>query len=150
MNVYYRLFVVLLLITAFSNVNAAWFESKGQAQILNDEVEIARNNAVQDALRQGLLYAGANISSVQEISHGLLTSDRFEIRTQGSVRDIQLINERHKNGYVTVTIRADIIAEHDQCRASQFTKTLVLTEFPITERSQATTGAIFNLYSSHM
>jgi len=131
----------LLLPTA----NAQWLESKGQARILNNNVEIARNDAVQDALRQALLVAGARVSSIQEISNGLLTADRFEVRTQGSVRDIQLLNELHKNGYVTVTIRADIVRDIDQCSAAQLTKTLVLTEFPLVKRSQAANGAIFEL-----
>jgi len=133
------------------SVNAQWLESKGQARILNNNVEIARNDAVQNALRQALLVAGARVSSIQRISNGLLTADRFEVRTQGSVRDIQLINELHKNSYITVTIRADIVPEIDQCSAAQLTKTLVLTEFPLTMRSQAATGAIFELgkYTAH-
>lgn len=137
--------LLLTLVTLSSNINAAWFESKGQAQIINDNVEIARNYAVQDALRQAMLYGGAKVSSIQEISNGLLTSDRFEVRSQGAVRDIQLLNERHKNGYLSVTIRADIVRDPDQCRASQFNKTLVLTQFPLAKRSQATDGAIFDL-----
>ena len=127
------------------NINAQWLESKGQARILNNNIEIARNNAVQNALRQSLIVAGARVSSIQEISNGLLTSDRFEVRSQGSVRDIQLLNERHKNCYITVTIRADIVREFEQCSGTKLTKTLVLTEFPLSARSQAATGGIFEL-----
>ncbi|NRA70800.1 MAG: flagellar assembly protein T N-terminal domain-containing protein [Gammaproteobacteria bacterium] len=141
-----RLFYFIVLALSFStHANAAWFESKGQAKIHNGNTEIARNNAVQDALRQALLYAGANINSVQQITNGLLTSDRFEIRTVGSVRNLQLVNERHRDGFVTVTIRADIIAEAAQCEAANFSKTLVITQFPLLDRQQAITGAIFEL-----
>ncbi|NRA83380.1 MAG: flagellar assembly protein T N-terminal domain-containing protein [Gammaproteobacteria bacterium] len=140
-----NLLMLTTLLVSTHCANAAWFESKGQAQILNDEIEIARNHAVQDALRQALLFAGANINSVQEISHGLLTADRFEVRAQGTVRDIQLINERHKGGYVSVTIRADIMPQDSQCQASVYTKTIALTEFDLLQRSQASHGAIFDL-----
>lgn len=124
---------------------AQWFESHGSAPIHNDDLESARNSAVQDALKQALLFSGAQVKSIAQISDGLLTSDRFEVRSQGSVRDLQLVSETRTDEQVKVTIRADIVAQKNQCSSGNPINHIAMTRFPIRHRQQAVTGNIFEL-----
>lgn len=142
----------LLLILCFYlsvNVNASaqWFDAKGRATVVNNDKDIARNMAVQDALQHALLYTGAQVNSISQLSNGLLNSDRFEVRSSGSVRNLMLVSEEIIDGVMTVQIRADIMANESACHASTTTKYIALTKFPLRNRQQAVNGAIFDIGS---
>jgi hypothetical protein len=138
------LFCVLSLTFSHSS-HAIWFEASGQAVIQNKNKQIARQRATQEAIKQALLFAGASVNSVQEMANGLLRNDRFEIRASGEVNRIELINEQYNNGYVTVSIRADIFPQDTSCRASDYTKSIAATEFQIRHRGQARIGSLYGL-----
>lgn len=91
--------------------------------------------------------AGAQVNSISQLSNGLLNSDRFEVRSSGSVRNLMLVNEEIINGVMTVQIRADIMPSKSTCHASTTTKYIALTKFPLRNRQQAVNGAIFEVGS---
>lgn len=128
-----------------NQVLAQWYDAKGRAPIVDGNIDIARNIAVQDALKHALLFTGAQVDSISQLSNGLVNSDRFEVRSSGSVRDIQLLSEDTTNQLMTVHIRADIVASVNQCHAAKTTKLIALTNFPIRHRMQAVPGAIFEI-----
>lgn len=125
--------------------NAVWFEASGQAAIENGNKALARQVATQEAIKQALLFAGASVKSVQEMTNGLLQQDRLEVRSYGEVNKLQLINETYHNGYVSISIRADIFAQDAQCDASDYQKSIATTLYPIRNRQQAAVGGIFEL-----
>lgn len=137
------LFSLLLLLG--SNVNAQWFDAKGRAPIANNDKDIARNMAVQDALKHALLFTGAQVSSISNLTNGLLSTDRFEVRSHGSVRNLQLISEDTANGVMVVHIRVDIVPSKTMCKSSELIKLVAMTNFPLRYRNQAANGAIFNI-----
>lgn len=122
-----------------------WYESQGQAAIENGNKAVARQNATQEAIKQALLFAGASIKSVQRMANGLLEDDQLEIRAAGEVNQIELIEERYSDGFVTVAIRADIFSQQKTCDSSDYKKTIATTYHPITHRQQATVGQVFDL-----
>jgi len=125
--------------------HAQWFDAKGRAPIVNGDKDIARNMAVQDALKHAMLFTGAQVNSISQLSNGLLSSDRFEVRSSGSVRDLQLISENTASNIMTVHIRADIVASKTMCHNAKSVKLIALTKLPIRHRQQAANGAIFEL-----
>ncbi len=137
--------VTLLLLASLNAAHAQWVEATGSAQIINDNKDSARNLAVQDALKQALLFSGAQVKSVAQMSNGLLTSDRFEVQSQGSVRSLQLISETQSDTQITLTIRADIINQETQCPTGNTRNTIAITKFPIRHRQQAVRGSIFDI-----
>jgi hypothetical protein len=142
-------FCALLLSLVFSHSSyAVWFEASGQAIIQNKNKQVARQRATQEAIKQALLFAGASVRSVQEMANGLLQNDRFEIRATGEVNRIELINEQYNNGYVTVSIRADIFPQDTSCRASDYTKSIAAAEFRLRHRGQARMGSLYGLGSA--
>jgi hypothetical protein len=136
--------VGLLAIMPFQS-HAAWFEATGQAIINNNNKQVARARATQEAIKQALLFAGASVSSVQEIANGLLKNDHLEIRASGEVSQIELIDEVYGNGFVTVSIRADIFPQESQCQASDYVKSIVTGHFKLKHRGQATIGGLYGI-----
>ncbi|MBF7072318.1 flagella assembly protein FlgT [Glaciecola sp. MH2013] len=121
---------------------AAWFSATGQAAILNGDRVAAREQATEEAIKQALLFAGASVRSVQQMTNGLLMDDHLEIRSSGEVNTIELIEEVYEDGYVTVSIRADIFSQESQCSAADYTKRIATTYFPLRYGAQAADGQV--------
>ncbi len=138
----------ILMIAYFcfaSPANAAWFTATGQAVIVNGDKNAAREEATEEAIKQALLFAGASVRSVQQMTNGLLMDDSLEIRASGEVNSIQLIDEVYSDGIVTVSIRADIFAQEASCSAADYTKRMATTYFPIRFMAQASDGQVHQL-----
>ncbi len=138
-------FKCLIMALVSLNANAAWFEASGQAIIHNDNKELARQQATQEALRQALLFAGASVRSVQNMVDGLLYDDRFEIRATGEVASVELIDEVYDGDVVTISIRADIFPQENTCSASDYKKSIVTTLFGLSQKQHATAGGLHNI-----
>jgi hypothetical protein len=144
--VHYISYVILLSsLTMGQTASAAWFSATGQAAILHGDKTAAKQQATEEAIKQALLFAGASVRSVQQMTNGLLMDDHLEIRSSGEVNTLELIDEVYSDGYVTVSIRADIFSQESQCSAADYTKRLATTYFPIRYGSQAADGQIHKL-----
>jgi hypothetical protein len=136
--------LVCSILLSFAS-NAAWFSATGQAAILNGDKTAARQQATEEAIKQALLFAGASVRSVQQMTNGLLMDDHIEIRSSGEVNTLELIDEVYSDGYVTVSIRADIFSQESQCSAADYTKRIATTYFPIRYGAQAADGQVHDL-----
>ncbi|UAA39466.1 flagellar assembly protein T N-terminal domain-containing protein [Paraneptunicella aestuarii] len=145
MNKLIKFWLLLSLSSLSFSSSAIWFEATGQAAIHNNNKEMARQRATQEAIQQALLFSGASVRSVQTMAHGLLKDDRFEVRASGEVSSIELVNELIEDDYVTVTIRADIFPQDTQCKSSDYKKSVITTWFPLENRQQAAFGNIFDI-----
>jgi len=137
--------IALQISLLISSANAAWFESTGEAAIINGNMELARQNATQEAIRQALWFAGASVQSVQKIANGVLQNDDLVIRATGEVNSVELIDEIHHDGFISVSVRADIFSQQKQCKTSSLAKGLVTTWSPLRDKQQATTGQVFKI-----
>ncbi|MBT0584975.1 flagella assembly protein FlgT [Alteromonas oceanisediminis] len=137
--------LVCLFVSLSGQANAAWFQATGQAEIVNGDKQYARQQATQEAIKQALLFAGASVTSVQQLTNGLLRDDRLEVRATGEVNEIELIDEIYHQDYVTVSIRADIFPQTAQCSAATYKKTVVTAHMPFTHRDQTKDGNLFAL-----
>jgi hypothetical protein len=144
--VHYISYAILLSSLALGQTAAAaWFSATGQAAISHGDKTAAKQQATEEAIKQALLFAGASVRSVQQMTNGLLMDDHLEIRSSGEVNTLELIDEVYSDGYVTVSIRADIFSQESQCSAADYTKRLATTYFPIRYGSQAADGQIHKL-----
>jgi hypothetical protein len=144
MNFFAKFAFTLCLVLSSGQTLGVWFESSGQAVVHKGNKKAAKQLATQEAVKQALLFAGASITSVQNISHGLLEQDHVEIRSSGEVQSVELIDENYHNGIVTVSIRADIFPQADTCRASDYKKAITTTWYPISNRQQAAVGNLYD------
>jgi len=124
---------------------ADWYEATGQAVLRSGDMTAARTAATEDAVRKALLYSGASIRTVQQVTDGLLTQESMMLQTQGEVQNVQIVSETEENGYINVTIRADIYPDQNQCANLQLKKELLISPFFIENREQAITGQLYDL-----
>lgn len=142
--------LILAAVLLFSsNINAQWIEATGSAEVRRGGTPEARNLAVQSAVKDALLFAGASVSSVATVSDGLLTQDQFKISSHGSIREIELVDELQQNGMVFVTIRADIIpGDQKTCFSGDFLKSVAITQLRLVNREQAKVGRLYDIGKS--
>ncbi|OFI34549.1 hypothetical protein BFC17_13190 [Alteromonas lipolytica] len=134
------------LLAGFSGQSyAAWYETQGQAAVYNGNKIQAKHQATQEALRQAMLFAGASVRSVQQLTDGLLNKEQMEISSTGEVRQLELISESWHDDAVTVRIRADIFPAARQCSAATFSKTIATSYFPMLEPQHAQDGQVQEL-----
>ena len=87
-------FIVLtFLLSAWQNCYALWVEVEGTAVITDAGIGKARQTAINDAIRQAAVQAGAHIHSNSEISNSVLVVDNVRVRATGHVRDVKIIDE---------------------------------------------------------
>lgn len=140
-----KLTIVMALALSSNLAQAQWYEATGQAQIRHGDVKSAKSRALQEAVKQTMLFAGANIANVQKISQGVMVDDYTMINSHGSVNNVEIIDEVYKDSMVSVTIRADIFAEDEKCYSSDFGKKIAITQFPIQHWSDAQIGGLYPL-----
>lgn len=144
-----RLSALSISLLAFSLCSgiamADWYEATGQAVLRGGDTASARTAATEDAVRKALLYSGASIRTVQQVTDGLLTQESMFLQTQGEVQNVQIVSETEENGYINVTIRADIYPDQNQCANLQLKKDLLISPFVIDNQEQAIAGQLHDL-----
>lgn len=143
-----RYFLCLIIFFWQITAKAQWYESQGQAYIVQGDKETARNLAIENALKKALLVAGASVSSVQQVVNGLLMQDEVSIRASGNVNAFEVVTETHQGNLITVTVKADIIPQTRQCFSADYRKSMLLTKSHLSHREQANIGAIYKIDSA--
>ena len=137
--------ITLLICLPFilvEQANADWYEAKGQAVVKDGDKGSAKRKATQEALKQAMLFAGASVNSVQQLTNGLLKNEEITIRATGEVKQLELVDEVYNGEIITVTVRADIFPKGQVCAAQSDEKHFSATRFIIRNRRQLTEGNI--------
>ncbi len=142
------LFVLILVIlqTLSYQCQAEWFESTGQAQIRDGDTQSAKARAIEDAIKQALVFAGASVSSVQTVANGLMSQEQIKISSHGEIEHIELVDEVYSGKFVSVTVRLDIFTSEKQCFASDFKKAVAITQIQLENKEHAKIGQIFDIH----
>lgn len=140
-----RLFCLLLLNTLSVTALALTVEVVGQAP-LNGAISYVRQQALDDALRQASLRAGAQISSTQLMEHGVIEEDRVRLRSDAQVKDVEVLWEEQQDGLYQIAIRADVSALAMCPNSSQrYRKAIAITGFGLAQPMHATLGQLQNI-----
>ena len=99
--------LALLLIMLVSPVQAQSVEAEGIAPI-NGPVGIAKRLALQDAIRQALLKASAQVSTTTVVSSRGVVSDNVRFTARGNVTNVVVIDEWTDESNYYVKIRAQV------------------------------------------
>lgn len=124
----------VLWLNLFWVVNSAhaaqWYEVQGSAAIVNNQIEQAKEKAMQNALRKGIDLAGGQFSSIEEVSNGILTGRQLTWQSRGDVAHVEVIRERQNKQRYEVTLRLLIqINQEQSCQQSHYRPAVVLTPF---------------------
>ena len=138
---------LLLPLTLPFTAHADWYQAEGSAP-LSPGTETARQQALEQALTDALLQAGASITTVQSVTNGALSGQQLDIAAQGELMDYVIVNERRDQGRLWLTLRADIWPNPQQVPAkcaSRYRPGISLTSFAIQHPDQGRFGQIYEL-----
>ena len=136
------LFVLLL----FSSItNAQWFQSSGEAFIIDNDVDSARENALKKAVKSALLFSGGAISSLQQVNNGVLVENKLILNSEGEIKALTILEEKHESNKIIITIKVDIEAPENACLGSSYPKSVSITRFKLNNSTQAVDGNIHNI-----
>ncbi|KZN37550.1 flagellar assembly protein T N-terminal domain-containing protein [Pseudoalteromonas luteoviolacea] len=127
---------------------AEWFEVTGYANAYTSDRAAARQEAVQDAITQALIFSGATVSSVQTLADGVLAQDHIKIKSHGEIQEINLVSENTKDGVMSVTLHLDIFPKQQKCPEESFSKQITITQSQLIQPHQARLGQIFDVHKS--
>ncbi|PKM11099.1 MAG: hypothetical protein CVV13_10530 [Gammaproteobacteria bacterium HGW-Gammaproteobacteria-3] len=105
--------------------------AEGQAPIVNNNKARARQQALQDAIRQASLQGSVTLKSETSVSDNSVQSDRFTLRTAASVSASKVIDEWEDNAIYHVRAAVTLSAS-DLC-TPQFRKRIIATAFPLVQ-----------------
>jgi len=133
--------VLTFLLMAWQNGYALWVEVEGTAVITDAGIGKARQTAINDAIRQAAVQAGAHIQSKSEISNSVLVVDNVKVRATGKVRDVKIIDEwkDQEEELYTVRIRADVVEDIDaqlHKKDMQYRRKIAVLQFDVLDRRQ--------------
>ncbi|MCM2680080.1 flagellar assembly protein T N-terminal domain-containing protein [Echinimonas agarilytica] len=126
------------------SAQAQWYEASGSAYVIDGNIERARQEATEDAIRAASMFAGVSVASLQSVNNGVLTEDNYSFESNSEIAQVHIVSEIHSGDQITIHVRADIFAE-PVCASSGLNHTLAIARFPIAHRQQAQHGSIFEL-----
>ncbi|MGF1691142.1 flagellar assembly protein FlgT [Photobacterium kagoshimensis] len=135
---------LFMLLAVPSQALAAWLEVTGQAKILESD-KAARNNALEDAVYQAILYSGADASSFSHL-RPYLSQERSEYQFSGNeVRNVSIVKAKKSGGNYYVTARIDIYPSANTCHKIQYKKAILISGFTLTAPQHAALGGIYQI-----
>ena len=140
-------YILFFLLILSNNIQAQWFESSATAIVIDNDWDNARDRAVKKAVKDALAYSGGTISSLQQVTNGVLVENKLVLNSEGEIKNLIVINEQknHTANTINVSIKVDIQPSEEACIAGDFSKSIALTQFKLNTPSQATDGSIFDI-----
>jgi len=140
----------LFLLIIFSSTNQAqWFESSAIARVIDGDWENARERAIKKAVKSALVFSGGTITSLQQVTNGVLVENQLALNSEGEIKALTITNEQKNSNIdgetLSITLKVNIQASEKICYGSKFPKSIVLTRFKLNTPDQATDGAIFDI-----
>ncbi len=136
--------VALGLCIAASTAQARLVEAEGNALITEAGPGAARQQALQDAMRQAALQAGAQVTTSSVMSESVVVSDNVKIRAAGVVKDVVILDEWRNDDEDIYYVLIRAYVEDDPSAVSsgavdvRYRRKLAVTQFAVEDRSQIT------------
>lgn len=139
-----RLVVTLALLCAAPLLMADTIVAEGQSVITGD-LETARNNAINDAIRRAVIQTGGHVQSHTQVSNGRVVRDDLQLHGSARVDNVRVLSESHKGAVYRVAIEANVgSSTAASCNASGYHKSVLFTGFNRERPQSATVGALQN------
>lgn len=140
---YKKLLTITAAIAISFSSNAQWYSSEGIAEVIENDISQSRNKAISNALLTVIRSAGTSAESVQVVKSGVLEIDKLSLRSNGEIHDMRVVNETISNGFIKVTVQADIYP-FSACPQEKYSKSIFVGPFDLETRSDAQLGAVYN------
>lgn len=139
---------ISLFVTAFSSFSyAEWIQVTGKAALDHGRYDLAREQAMNDALRQAVYQYGVDIDSQQTLKNGMIQSDEMSMSARAQVKQSVIHSEIEKDGYLFLTLNVDM--QHQPlCKPSQasnYKKKVAVLGFSLQVPQQANLGGLYGI-----
>ncbi|MFT6907315.1 MAG: hypothetical protein ACJAS1_003993 [Oleiphilaceae bacterium] len=131
---------LLVLLLFCSALNAQWFQSSGEAFIVDADLDGAREKALKQAVKNALVFSGGTISSLQQVNNGVLVENKLILNSEGEIKALTIIDETEESDRITVTIKVDIETPKNACLGRKYPKSVAITRFKLNNPLQAVDG----------
>lgn len=138
--------LIILELVSFT-ASAEWVQVTGKASLKHGRYELAREQAMKDALRQAVYQYGVNVSSQQSMENGQLKEDTLNLTSRAQVNQSVIHSETEENGYLLLTLNVDV-SHPPLCEASQasrYKKKVAVLGFSLQIPAQANIGGLSNI-----
>lgn len=143
---YYKLLLMITLLTYTFTVSATWYQGSAQQAIEGFNIDKIRAIAIKKAITNASLQSNSFIKSEDISLDGLLQSSKTILRSEGHVRRVEILSESITDDILTVRVKVDIEALWG-CSGDNYAKKILITQFPLLKQSQAAHGGIFDFGS---
>lgn len=112
--------------------------------VMSANLELSRDTAIKDALRQASLQMGGSIHSSQMLVDGLVTSDRMSLKSNGNFKHVRILEEKISHGLLEVKVRAEFV-EGGQCdinKGNGYRKAVAIAGFALQNPKDAVLGGL--------
>ncbi|MBE8718899.1 flagellar assembly protein T N-terminal domain-containing protein [Cellvibrio polysaccharolyticus] len=135
-----------MLLGNWSYASGTTITAEGRSSIGQD-TQAARQQAIEDAIRNALIKAGGQVDSTTDINNGMLINDRIRLRVSGRVSNVEVLDEHQRDGVYVVNIRALVVEGYD-CRSQQsnhYNRDVLITGFPREKPQSSQVGQLHNI-----
>jgi len=139
--------LIAVFVLVFSFVVAAKEITAVGSAVVGSDLQLSREMAVKDALRQASLEIGGSVHSSQMLVDGLVTSDQVRVKTEGRFRHVRVLKEEIAHGVIEVKIRAEFV-EGVSCEVNAgngYRKAVAVAGFPLQTPKEASLGRLDNI-----
>ncbi|MEI6895509.1 MAG: flagellar assembly protein T N-terminal domain-containing protein [Colwellia sp.] len=139
------LFACLYLVLCPS-AYATWYQGTAQQQIvgITYDLNAIRTSTIKQAITNATLKSGAYISLESIVLDGLLQSSKSVYKNKGDIRRVEILSETINDDILTVRVKVDINTSMF-CSKDDYTKSIMLAQFPLLNTLQAVNGDLFDL-----
>lgn len=137
--------VFLLAILSATAVNAVTVEGTGIAPIRDGNVEAARAQAREAAVRDVALQRDVRVSSEETVLNGQITDSQLTVSSRARISNVQIVSEHRSGNSLRVTVRAEVSDRAGSCQAGEASgvrKRIAITGFTLQQPEQARLGGL--------
>ncbi len=138
--------VLLVVLLGFASLaQAVVLEGVGHGTIHNGDLEAARAEARQAALRDLALQYEARVSTRDTMENGVVTESLMQVAANARAHNARVVDEYRSGNLLRVTVRAEMSAGQGSCsvgEAARLRKRVAVTGFPLLYPGQARIGRL--------
>lgn len=143
-----KLLLIALPLSISFSTYATWYQGTAQYKItgVNYDLNAIRTATIKQAITNASLQSGAYISLESIVLDGLLQSSKSVYKNKGNIRRVEILSETINDDLLSILVKVDIDTSM-YCNKDDYTKSVILTQFPLLSSLQAINGELFDLGS---
>ncbi|SHI09310.1 flagellar assembly protein T N-terminal domain-containing protein [Ferrimonas marina] len=140
-----RLVAALLALFSFC-ATALPIEVSGEAPIVNNNEEEARQRAIDRALAQAVMSQGGMVDFNQASQNGVLQQEEMSWQSRTQVRSMELLSEQRQGDKLTVRLRVELAhVSEPNCRGLSGRAAISVPRAEVRYRDQLVPGGLYEL-----